>query len=81
MHRIRDGVLLISKAVYPKGGDDEEMRALEAEYEEAAAADIEAAAGLVERATRERAKVTGGWGTGYKARGALTTWSFIQIII
>ena len=40
------------------GGDDEEMRALEAEYEEAAVADIQAAAGLVERATRERAKVS-----------------------
>ena len=33
------------------------MRALEVEYEAAAAADVKAAAGLAERATRERAKV------------------------
>lgn len=44
-------------ANYRPGGDDEEMRALEVEYEAAAAADVEAAAGLAERAARERAKV------------------------
>ena len=38
-------------------GDDEEMRALEAEYDAAAAADEQAAAGLAERAAKERAKV------------------------
>ena len=39
------------------GDDDEEMRALEAEYDAAAAADAQAAAGLAERAAKERAKV------------------------
>ena len=37
------------------------MRALEVEYEAAAAADVEAAAGLAERAARERAKVLSGF--------------------
>jgi len=40
-------------------GNDEERRALEAEYDAAAAADAQAAAGLAERAAKERAKVRG----------------------
>ena len=37
--------------------DDDEMRTLEAEYDAAAAADARAAAGLAERAAKERLKV------------------------
>ena len=40
-------------------GDDEEMRAFEAEYDAAAVADAQAAAGLAERAAKERVKVCG----------------------
>jgi protein AATF/BFR2 len=49
----------LSAAAALTGTVDEEMRALEAEYDAAAAADAQAAAGLAQRAAKERLKVRG----------------------
>ena len=48
---------LSAAAALRGAADEDEMRALEAEYDAAAAADDQAAAGLAERAAKERLKV------------------------